>query len=75
MTVAPPETHRSRASHDANVKGGRSAPFCFWLILGRSFSRSVNAFADPSFPPPTGSMYESRRHPWLAAPAAIDRHD
>jgi hypothetical protein len=27
---------------------------------------AVGAFADPSFPPPTESMYESRRHPWLA---------
>ena len=25
----------------------------------------VGAFADPSFPPPTESMYESRRHSWL----------
>jgi hypothetical protein len=35
----------------------------------------VGAFADPSFPPPTVSVFESRRHPWLAVPAAIERHD
>jgi hypothetical protein len=35
----------------------------------------VGAFADPSFPPPTVSVFESRRHPWLGTPAAIDRHD
>jgi hypothetical protein len=28
----------------------------------------VGAFADPSFPPPTISVWESRRHPWLALP-------
>lgn len=36
---------------------------------------AVGAFADPSFPPPTESIYESRRHPWLAVPAGIERHD
>lgn len=25
----------------------------------------VGAFADPSFPPPTVSIYEERRHPWV----------
>jgi len=35
----------------------------------------VGAFADPSFPPPTRSIFESRRHPWLAGPAALERHD
>jgi hypothetical protein len=28
----------------------------------------VGAFADPSFPPPTVSVYGSRRHPWVALP-------
>lgn len=32
----------------------------------------VGAFADPSFPPPTVSVFESRRHPWSAVPAAIE---
>lgn len=33
---------------------------------------SVGAFADPTFPPPTVSVFDERRHPWvcttLAAP-------
>ena len=36
---------------------------------------SVGSFADPSFPPPTESGYDSRRHPWIALPATIERHD
>ena len=32
----------------------------------------VGAFADPSFPPPTISVYESRRHPWLSVPEAME---
>ncbi len=35
----------------------------------------VGAFADPSFPPPTVSVYESRRHPWLPLPDAIEHED
>lgn len=34
---------------------------------------SVGAFADPSFPPPTESGYDSRRHPWLALADSIER--
>lgn len=34
----------------------------------------IGAFADPSFPQPTVSVWESRRHPWLGLPAEID-HD
>jgi hypothetical protein len=36
---------------------------------------SVGSFADPSFPPPTESGYDTRRQPWLARPATIERQD
>ena len=32
---------------------------------------SVGSFADPSFPPPTESGYDSRRHPWVGLPDSI----
>jgi hypothetical protein len=35
---------------------------------------SVGAFADPSFPPPTESGYDSRRHPWVVLPDSIRRN-
>ena len=35
---------------------------------------SVGSFADPSFPPPTKSGYDSRRHPWVGLPDSIQRH-
>lgn len=35
----------------------------------------VGAFADPAFPPPRVSVYESRRHPWTGLPAAIEHFD
>ena len=32
----------------------------------------VGAFADPDFPPPRVSVYESRRHAWVQLPEGID---
>ena len=34
----------------------------------RSVSVAVGAFADPTFPPPTVSVYDCRRHPWVQLP-------
>lgn len=38
-----------------------------------SVSVAVGAFADPQFPPPQVSVYDSRRHAWVAVPAGIRR--
>jgi hypothetical protein len=35
---------------------------------------SVGAFADPTFPPPTESGYDSTRHPWIGLPESVVRH-
>jgi tetratricopeptide (TPR) repeat protein len=35
----------------------------------------LGAFADPSFPPPSVSVYESRRHSWVGLPATVERDD
>ena len=32
---------------------------------------SVGSFADPTFPPPTESGYDSRRHPWVGLPDSV----
>ena len=32
----------------------------------------VGAFADPTFPPPRVSVWESRMHPWVGLPAGIE---
>ena len=34
----------------------------------------IGAFADPTFPPPRVSVWEARRHSWVAVPAE-ERHD
>lgn len=38
-------------------------------------SVAVGAFADPSFPPPADSVYESRRHRWVQLPENVTRYD
>jgi len=35
----------------------------------------VGAFADPAFPAPRISVYESRRHPWVGIPADVEHFD
>jgi tetratricopeptide (TPR) repeat protein len=35
----------------------------------------IGAFADPSFPPPTESGYDSRRHHWLELPDSIQQRN
>ena len=35
---------------------------------------AVGAFADPGFPPPTESGYDSRRHPWIGLPESVSLH-
>lgn len=37
----------------------------------RGVSVAVGAFADPDFPPPQVSVYDSRRHPWVRLPEGI----
>ncbi len=34
---------------------------------------SVGSFADSSFPPPTESGYDSRRHPWVGLPESVQK--
>ena len=34
----------------------------------------VGALADPSFPGPQVSVWESRRHAWVTLPDGVDRH-
>jgi hypothetical protein len=35
----------------------------------------IGAFAEPDFPPPRISVYESRRHPWVILPGEMEHLD
>lgn len=49
----------------------------YYTIEGREDSViiPVGAFADPSFPGPTFSVYEERMHRWVGMPADIEHMD
>ena len=60
----------------------RFCPLCGTTVFhtevgaGDSVGVAVGAFADPTFPPPTVSVYDCRRHPWVRLPpgtVAFDR--
>ena len=59
----------------------RFCPDCGATVLYTTASQPgliavpVGAFADPSFPPPRVSVYESRRHPWVSVPEGAERED
>ena len=41
----------------------------------RSVAVAIGGFADPHFPPPTVSVYDCRRHPWVTMPAGTTAHE
>jgi hypothetical protein len=60
----------------------RFCPECgatVWFVINEEpdlVGVPVGAFADASFPAPTYSVYEVRRHPWVTTPATcVDRYD
>jgi len=80
-------TVRGRASQFTRAGDGGQAitfsfcPSCgstvFWETSGLPglMAVAVGAFADPQFPAPRHSVYESRRHLWVSVPAAIEHLD
>ncbi len=46
-----------------------------WGFEDRYVNVAVGGFADPTFPPPTDSIYDCRRHPWVILPPAMVTHD
>jgi hypothetical protein len=71
-------TEFARRSDDGEEHTFRFCPDCggtvFWTTRERPelVAVAVGAFADPSFPQPTISVYGSRRHPWLTLPGGIE---
>lgn len=67
------------ADDDGEERRFRFCPDCggtvFYTTEGAEdlIAVPLGAFADPAFPPPTISVYESRRHPWVGLPDTIER--
>lgn len=58
----------------------RFCPACgstvYWEMVGVEdvLVVAVGAFADPTFSPPSVSVYEVRRHAWVAVPVSVTEH-
>jgi hypothetical protein len=77
-------TEGRRSEYGRISDEGMRRTFCFCPACGATvFYRDgttpglvavpVGAFADPAFPTPTVSVWETRRHPWVALPASVER--
>lgn len=44
-------------------------------VVPDAVSVPIGAFAEPTFPPPWVSVFESRRHPWLGLNVEMEHHD
>jgi hypothetical protein len=72
-----------RVSDAGEERTFRFCPDCgatvFWTTTTEGWTDTIavaiGAFADPSFPQPTVSVWESRRYPWLSLPEGIEHHD
>jgi hypothetical protein len=70
-----------RISDDGDERTFHFCPDCgatvFYTISNMAgfIAVPVGGFAEPTFPAPSFSIYESRQHPWLAITAEMDRHD
>jgi hypothetical protein len=73
-------TEYLRVSDDGDERIFRFCPDCgstvFYTYPGAPgvVAVPVGAFADPAFPAPVRSIYESRRHPWVGLPDGLE-HD
>ena len=69
-----------RKGHSGDPITFRFCPACgstvYWTLsaLPELIAVAVGAFADPGFPAPRVSVYERRRHPWVAMPATVAEH-
>lgn len=84
---AAPYQVTGRATEYARVRDGGRVVFRFCPICGSTVFHTedgfenqrvdvaVGAFADPSFPPPMDSTFDSRRHAWVQLPPGVTRHE
>jgi hypothetical protein len=71
VTIEGRSSQWSRRGDSGGSATFEFCPTCAALVcwtLGEGFiAVAVDAFADPTFPPPVLSVYEGRMHPWAFA--------
>ncbi|HEX6699353.1 MAG TPA: GFA family protein [Gaiellaceae bacterium] len=81
VSVVGRHTEYVRMSDEGEPRTFRFCPDCgatvFWTTehAPELIAVAIGAFADPTFPQPTVSVYDVRRHPWLGLPDAIDHEN
>ena len=74
-------TEYTRTSDHGEERTYRFCPDCgstvFYTLEGAEerIAVPIGAFADPTFPAPTRSVHESRRHSWVSLPNGIEHRD
>jgi hypothetical protein len=72
-------TDYTRISDDGEARTFSFCPECgatvFFRLEGAPgfIAVPVGAFADPGFPPPVRSIYDSRRHSWVVMPDSLEQ--
>jgi hypothetical protein len=70
----------TRISDDGQPRTFRFCPDCGATVYYTAASAPelvavpVGAFADSSFPPPSFSVWESRKHAWVTIPPDVEHH-
>ena len=81
VTVKGAATEYVKAGDEGSHATFRFCPHCGATVyytaegLEDFITIPVGAFADPAFPPPTVSVYESRKHGWVQPPADAEHYD
>jgi hypothetical protein len=77
VRVAGRSAEYVRTSDEGEERTFRFCPDCgatvFWTLAAvpDAIAVPIGAFADPAFPPPTVSVYDCRRHPWVSLPDTV----
>jgi hypothetical protein len=81
VSIEGRSTHYVRTGDSGNQATFHFCPDCGSTVYYRLdqvpdvVAVPVGAFADPTFPAPTVSVYESRRHAWSGIPADVEHFD
>ncbi|MFD2366631.1 GFA family protein [Pseudoduganella sp. GCM10020061] len=80
VTVKGKSTEYVRTGDEGSSATFHFCPVCGSTVYYETAGRDgvgipVGAFADPNFPAPTVSVYESRKHCWVVPPADAEHYD
>lgn len=81
VTISGKSNQYSRVGDAGNRIAFHFCPDCgatvHYVVEGREeiVAVPVGAFADPGFPAPAFSVYERRRHAWVAVPVNVEHTD